>query len=46
MATQKERELLKTAYPSKGWAEKVDRMKDDQVIAVLRRLQDQNKIKV
>ena len=44
MATQKERELLKTAYPGPTWAKKVDKMSDSQVIAVLRRLQAQKKI--
>lgn len=44
MATNRERELLKSAYPSKKWAAKVDKMSDAQVIAVLRRLQAQNKI--
>lgn len=44
MATRAEREMLKTAYPSKKWADKVDKMSDSQVIAVLRRLQSQNKL--
>lgn len=48
-STQKERALLKSAYkvggkPSPKWAAKVDKMSDSQVIAVLRRLQAQNKI--
>lgn len=42
--TIKEREQLKQAYPSKRWAEKVDKMSDSQVIAVLMRLKLQNKI--
>lgn len=45
MATHNEREKLKSAYPGKKWADKVDKMSDSQVIAVLRRLQAQNKIK-
>lgn len=45
MATTNERNLVKEAYPSKKWAAKVDKMSDSQVIAVLRRLQTQGKIK-
>lgn len=44
MGNNKERELLKQAYSGKKWAEKVDKMSDSQVIAVLRRLQAQKKI--
>lgn len=49
MAANRERELLKSAYkvggkPSPKWVRKVDKMSDAQVIAVLRRLQAQNKI--
>lgn len=44
MTTTQERELLKRAYPSKKWAEKVDKMADSQVIAVLMRLKAQGKI--
>lgn len=44
MSANKERELLKKAYSGKAWAKKVDKMPDEQVIAVLRRLQAQNKI--
>jgi hypothetical protein len=41
----KDREVLKTAYPkSKRWADKVDKMSDQQVIAIKLRLQSQNKI--
>ena len=39
-----ERELLKTAYPSKKWAEKVDKMSHSQVIAVYYRLKQQGKL--
>lgn len=45
MATNNERNELKRAYPSKRWADKVDKMKDDQVLAMYRRLQNQGKIK-
>lgn len=44
MATQTERALLKRAYSGPAWAAKVDKMSDNQVIAVLRRLQAQKKI--
>lgn len=49
MAANKEREQLKSAYkvggkPAPSWVKKVDKMSDAQVIAVLRRLQSQNKI--
>lgn len=43
MATN-ERELLKAAYPGKGWKEKVDRMTDEQVIAIYKRLHAQRKV--
>lgn len=43
--TEKERQQLKAAYPGSKWAEKVNNMDDRQVIAVLRSLQTQNKIK-
>jgi hypothetical protein len=44
VATNNERNLLKAFYPtSKKWAAKVDKMPDNQVIAVLRRLQSQKK---
>ena len=38
------REILKTVYPSKGWAAKVDRMSNGQVIAIYFRLKQQGKI--
>ncbi len=44
VATRIERELLKTAYPHKEWAKKVDKMSDSQVIAVVIRLKSQNKL--
>lgn len=46
----KEREALKTAYkdldgkPAPKWVEKVNAMDDGQVIAVYKRLKQQNKI--
>lgn len=46
MATNNERNELKKAYPSKKWAEKVDKMKDDQVVAIYARLRQQGVIKV
>jgi hypothetical protein len=39
-----ERELLKKAYPSKQWAEKVDKMTKAQVVAITMRLRMQNKL--
>lgn len=42
---QSDRAILKSAYPSKKWAEKVDKMSESQVVAVLRSLRAQNKIK-
>lgn len=47
MATQATltlRASLKTVYPSSKWARKVDRMTDDQVVAIYRRLQAQGKL--
>lgn len=35
---------LKRAYKGASWAAKVDKMSDNQVLAVYRRLQSQNKI--
>lgn len=39
-----QREELKRAYPNKKWAEKVDKMPEDQVVAVYMRLRQQGKI--
>lgn len=44
MAGHPEREMLKKAYPSKQWAEKVDNMTSAQVAAVYLRLKMQNKL--
>lgn len=44
MNTKTLRAALKTVYPSKRWAAKVDKMRDDQVVAIYRNLQQQNKV--
>ena len=41
---QRKREMLKTAYRSKKWRDKVDAMPESQVVAVYIRLQSQKKI--
>lgn len=38
------RASLKTVYKSKRWAAKVDKMSDEQVIAIYRNLQSQSKV--
>ena len=38
------RELVKKAYPHKGWALKVDTMSDSNVIAIFLRLKRQGKV--
>ena len=38
------RELVKQAYPHKGWALKVDNMSDSKVIAIFLRLKGQGKV--
>ncbi len=38
------REKLKEAYSGKGWAEKVDRMSINQVLAIYRRFVEEKKI--
>lgn len=45
MGLQKEREAVKKigAFP-KGWAEKVDKMSDNQVLAIYLRLKNQKKL--
>lgn len=46
MSAQEAREKLKAMYPSKRWAKRVDRMRDDQVIAIyLKKMQEQTKPK-
>lgn len=38
------RAALKTVYSGKRWQSKVDKMKDEQVVAIYRNLQLQNKL--
>ena len=38
------RELIKTAYDSQSWADKVDKMSPAQVVAVYIRLKSEGKI--
>lgn len=45
VANIKERETLKGVYPSKKWAQRVDKMTDSQVVAVYMRLKLQGKVK-
>lgn len=40
----KKREALKSVYPSKRWATKVNNMPESQVIAVYLRLKQQGKV--
>lgn len=42
--TTKEREALKSVYPGKNWAAKVDGWSDEQVVAVYKRLKAQGKL--
>lgn len=44
MNTKSMRATLKTVYSGKLWAAKVDKMSDEQVVAVYIRLQQQNKV--
>lgn len=44
MSNIREREALKKAYPSKKWADKVNKMSEQQVAAVYLRLKSQGKI--
>jgi hypothetical protein len=44
MKVEKKREALKGAYPGKKWADKVDDMSDDQVIALYLRFKGQGKV--
>lgn len=44
MASQKDRETLKKAYPSKTWAKKVDAMPESQVVATLLSLKRRGKL--
>ncbi len=45
MESSKERSLVRDAYSGKSWKTKVDKMSDDQVIAIYFRLKGQGKIK-
>lgn len=40
-----ERELVKQAYPGSKWSNKVDRMTDQQVIAIFFNLKNKGRIK-
>lgn len=44
MVSVNKRESIKAVYPGKKWAEKVDKMTEDQVVAVYLRLKQQGKI--
>lgn len=46
MATSREREAVKSAYDSITWRKKVDKMSDEQLVAVYQRLRAQNKLKI
>lgn len=41
---KRDREAVKAAYPSKKWADKVDKMDDGQLAAVYLRLKAQGKV--
>lgn len=40
MNAQFEREFVKGIYPNPNWSEKVDKMDDDQVIAIFLRIKE------
>lgn len=44
MGNNDKREALKRVYKSKAWADRVNKMTDDQVVAIYLRLKNQNKI--
>lgn len=44
MSCIRERELVKKAYTGERWANKVNRMSDQQIIAIFFRLRRQGKI--
>lgn len=46
MAVNQTREAVKSAYSDPKWAEKVDSMSDDKVVAIFMRLKAQGKLKV
>lgn len=41
---EQKKEALKKAYPGKKWADKVNKMSEDQVIATYLRLKGQGKV--
>lgn len=43
MAYEKERQELKSFYPSQKWTRKVNKMTDDVVLIILMRLKEQMK---
>ena len=43
-AIEQKREALKRAYSGVRWRERVDKMKDDEVVAIFLRLKQQNKL--
>jgi hypothetical protein len=45
MIPHQTRELIKKAYPGNKWADKVNRMSDQQAFAVFVRLRQKGKIK-
>lgn len=44
MSPQQQRLEIKKIYPGKNWSDKVDRMSDNQVIAVYLRLKGKGKL--
>jgi hypothetical protein len=44
MSMHMERDQLKKAYPSRKWADKVDDMSSEQVVAIYIRLKSQGKL--
>lgn len=44
MAAEAERQALLKVYKSQKWANKVKKMRDDQVVAIYLRLKSQNKL--
>jgi len=44
MTINQRRDNLKTVYPSPKWTHKVDKMSDNQVLAIYLRLQAQGKL--
>lgn len=44
MSYEKEREIVKTLYKWRSWASKVDKMSDDQAIAIYMKMKAEGKI--